>query len=352
VVANRVDRRRLLIVGDGLAAAVLAALVMSLAAGVRGVAPVYAAAILLAMIAPFYHPAIQALVPALADGDAGVASAQLQTVDSVVSVAGPVAGGGMIVMVGVDNALLIDAGTFAISALAIATIRLPRLVRPAWGGLAGVRADLAEGLRFVSGDRLILTGALLFAAANFAVFLVQANLIFYLTGMRHFAATSLGLVFSADGVGALIGALIAPGLERRWRAGTVILVSTIAAGAATLPLLWAASPVTVSLVCALEAACGMVTAVTWFSLRIRRVPESILGRVVALTRMLAYAAIPLAAPVGGVLLGATDDFGPLILASGGLQVLLGVGGMWTVLNERAPPVRPEPAAPSLLSVES
>jgi MFS family permease len=334
LMADRMDRRRLLIRGDALAAGVLTGLVVSLAVGLDGVLIVYAAAALLAIISPFYHPAIQALVPAVVDaGDLTVASARLQSVDSVVSLAGPLIGGAVIVALGTHDALLLDAASFAVSALCIAAIRTARAAKDLEEAPVRVRAGLAEAASFIHRDRMILSGAVLFTGANFALFLVQANLVYYLTAVRGFAPSTLGLVFSAEGAGALAGALVAPAFERRWGAGRVILGSTVAAGLLTLPLLWVTDPATVSLVCALEAAAGMVTVVTWFSLRLQRVPDKMLGRVVALTRMVAFAAIPVAAVVGGLFLTATREFTPLILTAAGVQIALGALGVLGPMNQ-------------------
>jgi hypothetical protein len=100
----------------------------------------------------------------------------------------------------------------------------------------------------------------------------------------------------------------------------VILGSIAVAGLFTLPLLWAASPATVAVACALDAAAGMVTVCAWFSARATRVPSALLGRVVALTRMAAFAAIPAAAVAGGVVLDATHDFAALVLIAAGVQI--------------------------------
>lgn len=334
VLADRIDRRRLLIGADTSSALIVAALVVGLASGVGSVPFIYGAALLLAILSPFYHPAIQSLVPAVvAAGDLTTASARLQSVDSVVSVVGPLAGGAVIALLGTRNALLADAASFGLSALLIAGIRARRKASEHAVVKAGVGAELVEAAAYVRGDRLILAGAVLFTGANFAVFLVQANLIYYLTAVRGFAPSALGVIFSADGAGALAGALLSAALVRRWGAGRVILGSTVAAGLVTMLLLWARTVPAVAGVVAVESAAGMVTAATWFSLRLQRVPDGMLGRVVALTRMVAFAAIPAAAVLGGLLLGATNDFTPLVLAAAGLQVILGTIGLRGPMNQ-------------------
>jgi predicted MFS family arabinose efflux permease len=339
VLADRADRRRLLVTGDIVSALVLGVLVLLLHGGVEQVGLVYTAALLLAMVSPFYHPAIQSLVPIVVnEADLTKATARLQTVESVVALAGPLLGGSVIVTLGTTNALLLDAASFAVSALVIAGMRARRTV--AGGGRDGVGAELGEAGRYIRRDDVILSGAILFASANFAVFLVQANLIYYLSAVRGFRGSLIGVVFAAQGAGALLGSLIAPAFARRFSGGRVILGSTFAAGVITLFLLWARGLVPVSTVIALESAAGTVTAVAWFGLRLRRVPNELLGRVVALTRMVAFASIPAAAVAGGLLLDVTGSLSPLIVGAAAIQVVLGALGVLGPLNRTGETVAP------------
>ncbi|MBW3537597.1 MAG: MFS transporter, partial [Actinobacteria bacterium] len=203
VLVDRSDRRRLLIAGDVVSASVLGLLVLMLLGGVEQVGLIYMAALVLAMVSPFYHPAIQSLVPMVVnEADLTKGTARLQTVESVVALAGPLLGGSVIVILGATNALLLDAASFALSALVIAAMRTRRTVGT--GERAGIQAELRQAGGYVRRDKVILSGAILFASANFAVFLVQANLIYYLSVVREFGASLIGVVFAAQGAGALI----------------------------------------------------------------------------------------------------------------------------------------------------
>jgi MFS family permease len=331
LLADRVDRRRLLIASDAAAAVLAGALALLLATGRPALGLVLALALLMAALAPTRHPAFHALLPAVvgAERDLLRANARLQGGESVVGVAGPVLAGVVIAAFGTTTALALDAASFLACALAVAALRHRDAARAAAHGGAG--EQLREALAFVRRDRVVRAGVAVFAGANFAVFLVEANLIYALLAFEHVDRALIGVVFSAQGVGALCGAMLAAPLGRRFALGRVIVGATITAGAATLLLLVASGVATIAAAWALESACGSLTAVTWFSLRAMRTPDALLGRVVALTRMAAFASIPAGALAGGALLALSGGLGPLILASGALQLAIGAAALRTAL---------------------
>ncbi len=64
----------------------------------------------------------------------------------------------------------------------------------------------------------------------------------------------------------------------------------------------------------------MIFIVTFFTLRQQLIPEDMLGRVIVLTRLLAFGPLPLAPLIGGALLGATGHFWPVIVISATVQI--------------------------------
>jgi hypothetical protein len=84
-------------------------------------------------------------------------------------------------------------------------------------------------------------GSTLMAGTNIGLYLIEGNLIFYLVRYRDFSISLVGIVFGAQGVGAVIGALLAPALGRRLQAGVLIVLSMLGAGAATALLIPARS---------------------------------------------------------------------------------------------------------------
>lgn len=319
VFADRFERRRLLVTGDLAAGLITVALGALVAVGIGSVWPIYIAAFLLACVDPLYHPAFFSFLPRLVSKDRlGQANGWMQTGENVTSLLGPVAAGAIISLLGYEAAVFFDAGTFFFSALAIALIRVAPAVADVTAKAArSAAAEIAEAWAYIQHNRVLLAGSLLFTGTNFAIWLVQANFVYYLTRYRHLSPTLIGVVLAAQGVGSILGAAIAGRLIRRAGSGRVIIGCTAAAGLTTLALIPLHGTVAICLVWGLIFTVSSMNVVAWFSLRARIVPDRMMGRVVGITRMLAFSSIPVSAVLAGILENALHDM-YVIFAMGGL----------------------------------
>ncbi len=340
VFADWFDRKRLLVVGDMAAALIALALAVLVSTGTSALPAIYVVAFLLACVEPVYHPAFQGLLPDITPHKAlDRANSLMQSSDNILSLVGPVIAGGLIALVGYQPAVYLDAASFATSALIISVIRIQTstpVTQPVADPTArrtAFLADLRVGLRYTSQNRALLAGSLLFTGTNFGIWLIQANLVYYLTTYLHLASTVVGMVFAAQGIGALLGALAAPPVIRMLGHGRTIVLSTIVAGACTSLLVVFRDPIGVSAVSAVLFTLGSMNVVAWFTLRQRIVRRDMLGRVVAATRMLAYSSIPIAALVAGGLEQALHNMYIVILIGAGLRLAVGVAGSLTELPQ-------------------
>ncbi|MEU0388452.1 MFS transporter [Streptomyces chartreusis] len=340
VIADRFERRRILVVGD-LAATVLAGvLALIVASGVSSVPLVYGAAFLLACVEPLYYPAFQGMVPDLVrDKNLERANALMQMGDNVMSLVGPAVAGVLIAALGYEGAIWADAGTFAVSALAMLAIRTRS--KPAAGEEAGQERrnplrEVRDALVHITRDnRPLLSGAILFAFANLGTWLVQANFVYYLSDYHAMSPTLIGVVFAAQGAGAVLGAAVCPWLSRRFPPGRVIIVGTVLAGVGIVLLIPLRGVVSISVLWALIHGIGTVNMVSWFVLRQRTVPAGLLGRVVAATRMIAFMSIPVASVLGGVLEQHWHNMYLIIGIAGVLRFGVGVVALSSPLNSSA-----------------
>ena len=334
VFADRWDRRRLLAAGDltaGLIAFVLGALV---ATGGRSLWPIYIAAFLLACVEPVYHPAFQSFLPELVPTERlGQANAWMQSGDNVMGMLGPAIAGGLVALFGFQTTVFVNAGSFVVSAASILLIRRAKTESSAFDPGAPVpepvkssfMGEAREAVGYIfKRNRVLLAGSLMFTGTNFAIWLIQANFIFYLTSYRQLSADVVGVVMAAQGVGAILGAAVAGWLMRRLAPGRILIGTTAVAGLVTLLLIPIRDPLGIAIVWGALYALGSINPVAWFTLRQEVVPNELLGRVVATTRMLAFASIPVSALVGGSLESAVHDI-YLLIAVGGLLRLLIAG---------------------------
>ena len=109
----------------------------------------------------------------------------------------------------------LDAASFAGSAALLA--RLPR-TRHAPGRRQArpeIRAQIAEGLRWLAGHRLLRVVAVLLGVYNFANQMGQAVLVLLATQTLHVSTRGYGLLLAATAVGSVVGGLVNPVLTRR-----------------------------------------------------------------------------------------------------------------------------------------
>ncbi|MFF6896868.1 MFS transporter [Streptomyces hydrogenans] len=335
VVADRSDRRRLIVGCDALSAVISCVLTVLCLTDGFSLYAVMALAFLLSSIRPFHFPSFQGLLSERVPEDRRpVMNAWLQGTDSFLSLLGPVAGAAIVVFVGPAIASGLNAASFAASALLVWVLRGAKAgaAAPAAApgepaasrrgavraALGSIRPDFVAGLRVLAANPAVLWGTVLLTVTNFAMLTVQSNLAFLTAGPTGSETSRLAVALVAQGGGALLGSVLAPALLRRWPAGPLV-----AAGMGVLALalgLPALSHATVPLSAALFLS-GLATSaivVPWRTYRQDVVPEAYIGRVVSVQRTVGFALNPVGAVVGGLVL---SSLGPaaIFLVAGAVQ---------------------------------
>jgi MFS family permease len=327
VFADRWDRRRLLIAGDTTAGVIAVCLGVLVALGIHTLWPIYLAAFLLACVEPVYHPAFQSFLPEIVPSDRlGQANGWMQSGDNIMGMLGPAVAGGLIGLFGFQTTVFMNAGSFLVSSAAILLIRTSgATTHRAVQRKGSFTGEIREAVGYIfKKNKILMTGSLMFTGTNFAIWLIQANFIYYLTSYRGLSPGVIGAVLAAQGLGAVLGAAVAGRLIRKVHPGRILIGTTAAAGLVTLLLIPLRSPIGIAVVWGLLYALGSINPVAWFTLRQRIVPSELLGRVVATTRMLAFASIPVSALVAGAVESAFHDI-YLLIAVGALLRLLIAG---------------------------
>jgi MFS family permease len=307
---------------------VLALVIASISLGHSPVAALYACAFALACVRPFYFPAFQGLLVDTVPGERrSRMNAWTQTVDSSLNLIGPVIGTVIVAAVGVSSATLINAISFAMSAMLVYQIHYRRsAITPAQGAaVREITRDFLVGLRTLWQIKPIRYGTLLGTAANMAGYLVEGNLLYLGLHVERLPKAALGLVFSGQGLGALLGAAIAPRLVDRYSTGRLLTLGMGGSGVTMLlpiflPYWWA-----VVLSWSAEGIATSIIVVTWFTIRQHVVPTATTGRVAAVSRGLAYAAIPLGAVLGGFLATTASPIRTVFGWAAAVQLLAFIG---------------------------
>lgn len=233
VIADRVDRRRLLLVTQPALLVCSLVLILTTLTGWATLGVIYAITALAAIIGTVDDPSRNALLPALVPRQhlANALSWDI-TLAEVSAIVGPAIGGVALATVGI-------AGTYcgeAISFVVVIVTLILMHARPgpaAIGGPAGWHAAM-EGLRFVRGSDIILA---IMSLDFFANFWGSATVLLPVFADRvlHVGPTRLGILFSAPAAGAVLGAVAMTAVSHRFRKpGWPLLAAIAAYGLATV----------------------------------------------------------------------------------------------------------------------
>lgn len=234
VAADALDRRRLMMATNSVAAFVAAGLAALAFAGVAQPWPVYALAALGAATSAFDGPARQALIPALVPReDLPNAFALNQLMMQSASVLGPSIGGLLIATNGIGAAYLFNTVSFGCVLLALALMRNVPALKHEERAEVSVRS-VREGLRFVFTSPMIRSTMLLDFFATFFSSAI-ALLPIYAQDILHVGARGYGWLYAAPAAGALVtSAVMARAVSRLERQGVILLWAVTFYGLATV----------------------------------------------------------------------------------------------------------------------
>lgn len=228
VLADRMDRRRLLQYSQFVSLVVAAGLAAVTFAGQAHTWMVVLSSLLATAAATFDQPARQALIPALVPRHQLVdAIALLNPSREFAVLTGPALAGVLIAVAGPGAVYLFDAVTYAVLVGTLVAIRVA-VTRPD-GPPEPVRRALAQGvLEFRRRPVVWQMTALDLAATVFSSYRVLLPAI--ALDVLHAGPTGYGLLSAAPSAGALLGSVLVFRLVRSRRSGVLVLASTACYG--------------------------------------------------------------------------------------------------------------------------
>ena len=300
-IVDRHDRVALMWRSQTVQFAVMAVLTVLIMTRVAGIAVLAAAGFLLGCAEVVFSNAEQSALPALVPADLlSRANGNQQVVLTIgETFVGPPLGSALFAV----RAALpfgLDAVSFAGSAALLAG--LPRTAKSRTTQPRSeqrMRAQIAEGVRWLAGHRLLRTVALLLGVSNFSSQMGQATLVLLATQTLHVGTRGYGLLWTAAAVGSVLGGLVNPAITRRLG----LLPSLTVAMAAFAALDAGIGLAPDFAVAAALMACNGFFVTMWnvvtVTMRQRIVPAELLGRVNSVYRMLGWGLMPLGALAGG-----------------------------------------------------
>ncbi len=227
---DHLDRRNLLSVTAVVLAFFSAALAINSSLFHANIVALFILAVLAAGVAGFSNPARNAAIPRLVKADQLVAAYSInQIVIQIATIVGPLVAGVLILLTGYSACYWIDAGTFVV--LCVATAAMSSL--PPLGTIAKTSTlrAIGDGFSYVRGHvaaqcvYLVDLNAMIFGMPN-SLFPAVA------TQWYHGGPVTLGLLYSAPGVGALVGAVTTGWVERVKRRGRAVVLAVVLWGGA------------------------------------------------------------------------------------------------------------------------
>jgi MFS family permease len=334
---DRVDRRRLMIVTDLGRALVIASIPALAAAGQLHVWWIYVVGFLSSTLTIAFNAAEFAAIPSLVTQDDLVAAnGRIQASYSAASIVGPLLASPLLLVFSPAGVLLLDAASYLVSVVALV------LIRTSFGGdspeagerrtLAGIRRDIAEGLRYVLGHPVLRAISAMMALVNFVSMTQMAQLVYFAKERLGASDARVSLFYSAGSVGIVVLSLAAGPLRRRWSFSQVALGALMASGLLGIALAFTSWYWGAVALWALIMGLGILFNINTGSLRQAIVPNHLLGRVMSVAMVLAWSVNPLGSILGGLAIERTGNVVLVYAAIGALTFLIAFAFSFTALG--------------------
>jgi MFS family permease len=285
--ADAIDRRRLLLVCEGLLLFGSLALALNASSARPSVPLLFVAAAFMSAVDGFHRPALESLTPRLVDTHELPAVSALSSLrGTTAAIAGPALAGVCIVSFGMPATFGIDAATYAVSVSALSQVRS---IPPAHDAKPVGIASILEGFAYAaSRPELIGTYVVDIVAMTFAMPIA----VFPALAAQWHGSNAAGYLYSAMSAGSLLVTLFSGWTRRVKRRGAAVVIAAAVWGAAIAALGYTTSLPAAVACLALAGAADMVSGLFRMTIWNETIPSSIRGRMAGIEQ-LSYMSGPL-----------------------------------------------------------
>lgn len=340
IVADRVDKRNIMVTLDFFTAAVIVTFFL-LKNEWNPVPLLTVTLMLLYGIAGAYQPAVQASIPALVSQENFIAAnSVVNAVSSFASLAGPVLGGVLYSAYGLDPVLWVCTVCFTVSAVMEIFIKIPFQRQPSDGGvLKTAKTDFAESIRFIRREKPVI-GKVLLSVCGMNLFLSAMILVampYLITEVLHLEAAQTNRLYgfaegalAAGGLAGGIGAGIFADRLAIQKAGNSMIVCAACVFPVGVSLRLFSSGMinyfVITVCCFFVMVCSSVFTVQMMSFVQTETPRNLIGKVMAVILTVSMCAQPLGTALYGVLFELCRGFEyAVVLFSGIVSLMIAVG---------------------------
>ncbi|WP_255948990.1 MFS transporter [Streptomyces odontomachi] len=305
VLVDRCRRRPLLVATDLARAAVLGAIPLLHLTHRLNIGTLCLFVFVFGVLCLLFEAANQSYVPRLVPKELlGAGYARVEQAGAVAGSTGPLLAGVLIKVVGAPFAVLVDAFSYLVSGLLLASLKTPDPV-PDRSARRSLGSELREGVAWVYRHRTL--GPMALTSHAMLLFNTMVSTVFVVFALHELTIGGFGLgaTYACAGVGSVIGGALSGRTAGRLDVGTTLVVFRLLAAVGWLPLVlaargpWALPAVAlaffvVSLAIGVESPVGV-------GYRQSVTPDRLRGRMNATIRSLNWGMVAVGAPLGGLL---------------------------------------------------
>lgn len=315
IVADRVNKRNIMVILDFFTAAVILAFSL-LMNGVHLVLLLTVTLMLLYGIAGAYQPSVQASIPALVNQDNFMAANSIiNTISSFASLTGPVLGGVLYSAYGLKPVLWVCEVCFIVSAVMEIFIKIPfQKQAPDDGILKTAKADFAESIRFIRKEKPVI-GKALFVICGINLFLAAMIIValpYLVTEVLDLEAAQANRLYglaegalAAGGLSGGIGAGIFADRLHIHKSGNLVISCAVCVFPISVSLILFSSGIinyfVITACCFTIMVFSTIFTVQMMSFIQTEMPRNLIGKVIAVILTVSMCAQPLGSALYGVL---------------------------------------------------
>jgi predicted MFS family arabinose efflux permease len=332
VLADRIDRRLLVVAVDLARAGVLVVLAAMLFTGHVNVPVVLVVMFLFGTAETFADTTTGTLLPmVVAKADLGIGNARLMAGSLTMNqLIGPALGAALFTA-GMAWPFLAQAVLVALGAVLISRMALPPVERPA--GRSHLGRDIAEGFRWTWGNGAVRTLTLAIVTFNVTFGAAWSVLVLYATRRLGLDAVGFGLLTTVSAVGGMVGTFSYDWLTRRATLATIMRVGLVFETFTHLAFALTTNGGVAMAIMFFFGAHAFIWGTTAQTVRMRSVPMALQGRVGSLYAIGVMGGMVLGQALGGAIARIWGVTGPFWFAFVGSAVILAL--IWPQLTHIA-----------------
>jgi MFS family permease len=349
VYIDRFDRRKLMIAANVIRAVLFGLIAFSAATGTLSIWIFMAILIGVGCCEVIFDMSAQAFLPQIVpDHLLEKANGRLSSLELITNtfIGLPLGAWAFVLAIGVPFG--VNAASFALAALLVASIRIPSAKTPKANSEElrnSFKADLTEGLQWLWSNKLIRTLAIMLGIANMTAMFGEAIFVKYAAVELGVTGRAYGFLLALTAIGSILGGLLGDKIAKRFGIAQSIVYSYFVFGFVGIiyffmPYVWA-----VAIAASFMGLAGTTWNVVTVSLRQRVIPTELFGRVNSVYRFIGTGSIGIGALIGGQIAYSTNLRMPFLVAAIIGLGALAIGGPTLyreVRNHIAPDATPAP----------